>query len=49
MIKPIVFAAEKHKCQRKKGFDQVPLVNHLLKVIQIISDCGERLKKVWMS
>lgn len=40
-IKAIVFAAEKHKYQRRKGFNQVPYINHPLKVAQLLSDCGE--------
>ena len=41
IIKAIVFAAEKHKFQRRKGFNQVPYINHPLKVSQLLSDCGE--------
>ncbi len=40
-IKAIVFAAEKHKYQRRKGFNRIPYINHPLKVAQILSDCGE--------
>jgi len=42
IINAIVFAAEKHKYQRRKGFNQVPYINHPLKVSQILSDCGEK-------
>lgn len=41
MIKAIVYAAEKHKYQRRKGFNQVPYINHPLKVAALLSDCGE--------
>lgn len=41
MIKAIVFAAEKHKYQRRKGNNDIPYINHPLKVSQILSDCGE--------
>jgi GTP diphosphokinase / guanosine-3',5'-bis(diphosphate) 3'-diphosphatase len=41
VIKAAVFAAEKHKYQRRKGFNQVPYINHPLKVAKLLSDCGE--------
>ncbi len=41
MITAVVFAAEKHKYQRRKGFNQVPYINHPLKVSKLLSDCGE--------
>lgn len=41
LIKACVYAAEKHKYQRRKGFNQVPYVNHPLKVARILSQCGE--------
>ena len=40
-IKAIVFASEKHRFQRRKGFEQIPYINHPLKVSQLLSDCGE--------
>jgi len=41
MISATVFAAEKHKYQRRKGFNQIPYINHPLKVSKLLSDCGE--------
>ena len=41
MITAAVFAAEKHKYQRRKGFNQIPYINHPLKVSKLLSDCGE--------
>ena len=41
LIKASVYAAEKHKYQRRKGFNQVPYINHPLKVAKMLSECGE--------
>ncbi len=41
MIKAAVFAAEKHKYQRRKGFNQIPYINHPLKVAELLIDCEE--------
>jgi guanosine-3',5'-bis(diphosphate) 3'-pyrophosphohydrolase len=41
LIKAAVYAAEKHVYQRRKGFNQVPYINHPLKVSQLLSQCGE--------
>lgn len=41
IIKAAVYAAEKHKYQRRKGFNQVPYINHPLKVAKLLNDCGE--------
>jgi guanosine-3',5'-bis(diphosphate) 3'-pyrophosphohydrolase len=41
LIKACVYAAEKHKYQRRKGFNQVPYINHPLKVARMLSRCGE--------
>ncbi|MFW5820937.1 MAG: HD domain-containing protein [Bacteroidota bacterium] len=41
LIKAVVYAAEKHKYQRRKGFNQVPYINHPLKVSKLLSECGE--------
>lgn len=41
VIKAAVFAAEKHKYQRRKGFNQVPYINHPLKVANLLMECGE--------
>ena len=41
VIKAAVYAAEKHKYQRRKGFNQVPYINHPLKVALLLDECGE--------
>lgn len=41
LIKAGVYAAEKHKYQRRKGFNQVPYINHPLKVAKLLTECGE--------
>ncbi len=41
MITAAVYAAEKHKYQRRKGYNQIPYINHPLKVSKLLSDCGE--------
>lgn len=41
IIKAAVYAAEKHIYQRRKGFNQVPYINHPLKVSRLLSQCGE--------
>lgn len=41
MIKAAVYAAEKHKYQRRKGFNQVPYINHPLKVANLLMSSGE--------
>jgi (p)ppGpp synthase/HD superfamily hydrolase len=41
LINAAVFAAEKHKLQRRKGFNHIPYVNHTLKVAKLLSDFGE--------
>ncbi len=41
LIKAALYAAEKHKYQRRKGFNQVPYINHPLKVVDTLIDCGE--------
>ncbi len=35
------FAAEHHACQRRAGYDQLPYINHLLKVTCGLIECGE--------
>lgn len=42
IIKAAVFAADKHKYQRRKGFNQIPYINHPLKVAQLLDECGEK-------
>ena len=41
LINAAAYAAEKHKYQRRKGFNQIPYINHPLKVAQLLSQCGE--------
>jgi guanosine-3',5'-bis(diphosphate) 3'-pyrophosphohydrolase len=41
VIKAVTYAAEKHKYQRRKGFNQVPYINHPLKVANLLSEAGE--------
>jgi len=41
IIKAAVYASEKHKYQRRKGFNQVPYINHPLKVANLLSEYGE--------
>ncbi len=41
-LKAAVYAAEKHKYQRRKGFNQVPYINHPLKVAQLLDEFSER-------
>ena len=41
IVRAAVYAAEKHKYQRRKGFNQVPYINHPLKVAELLIDCGE--------
>lgn len=41
LLKAVDFAADKHKYQRRKGFNQVPYINHPLRVAKLLSDCGE--------
>ena len=41
IVRAAVYAAEKHKYQRRKGFNQVPYINHPLKVADLLINCGE--------
>ncbi len=41
VIEAAAFAAEKHKYQRRKGFNQIPYINHPLKVARLLMECGE--------
>ncbi len=41
ILKAAVYAADKHKYQRRKGFNQIPYINHPLKVALLLSECGE--------
>lgn len=41
LIDSVVFASDKHKFQRRKGFLKIPYINHPLRVVKILSDCGE--------
>lgn len=49
MIKAAVYAAEKHKYQRRKGFNQVPYINHPLKVSLMLSEAGETYEGLLIS
>lgn len=40
-MKAAVYSAEMHKYQRRKGFNQVPYINHPLKVAELLSEYGE--------
>jgi len=42
LLEAMEFAAEKHKFQRRRGFDKLPYVNHLIKVANILLECGEQ-------
>jgi (p)ppGpp synthase/HD superfamily hydrolase len=42
IIEAAVFAAEKHKFQRRKGTLSIPYINHPLKVCKLIYSCGEK-------
>ena len=42
IIDAAVFAAEKHKLQRRKGTLCIPYINHPLKVCKLISTFGEK-------
>lgn len=39
-IEALRFAADKHVSQRRKGCDQVPYINHPIKVVQILQKIG---------
>ncbi|MCF8381552.1 MAG: HD domain-containing protein [Bacteroidales bacterium] len=41
ILQAAVFAAEKHRYQRRKGYNQIPYINHPLKVAELLSNCGE--------
>ncbi len=41
IIRAAVYAADKHKYQRRKGFNQIPYINHPLKVAFLLEECGE--------
>jgi guanosine-3',5'-bis(diphosphate) 3'-pyrophosphohydrolase len=43
LMKAIEFAAEKHKYQRRRGYDRLPYINHPLKVANLLLEngCGE--------
>lgn len=41
-LKATVYSAEKHKYQRRKGFNQVPYINHPLKVAKLLDEYNER-------
>jgi GTP diphosphokinase / guanosine-3',5'-bis(diphosphate) 3'-diphosphatase len=39
-IESLKFASERHASQRRKGCDQVPYINHLIKVAEILYSIG---------
>lgn len=39
-IEALKFAAEKHVSQRRKGCDQIPYINHPIKVVQVLHKIG---------
>ncbi len=41
LMDAIVFASDKHRFQRRKGFLKIPYINHPLKVTKVLTDCGE--------
>jgi len=41
ILDALVFAAEKHQYQRRNGFDELPYVNHLIKVAHQLFNNGE--------
>lgn len=41
LFNAIVFAAEKHQFQRRKGYLKIPYINHPLKVCKTLIDHGE--------
>ncbi|MCK4920076.1 MAG: bifunctional (p)ppGpp synthetase/guanosine-3',5'-bis(diphosphate) 3'-pyrophosphohydrolase [Bacteroidales bacterium] len=49
IIKAAVFAAEKHRYQRRKGFNQIPYINHPLKVANLLIECGENESNLLIS
>lgn len=49
IIKAAVFAAEKHRYQRRKGFNQIPYINHPLKVADLLIECGENESNLLIS
>jgi len=46
IIKAAVYAAEKHKYQRRRGFNQIPYINHPLRVAQVLINCNEENEAV---
>jgi GTP diphosphokinase / guanosine-3',5'-bis(diphosphate) 3'-diphosphatase len=42
LLHAIVFAADKHKFQRRKGSLDIPYINHPLKVCHLLAECGEQ-------
>jgi guanosine-3',5'-bis(diphosphate) 3'-pyrophosphohydrolase len=43
LMKAMEFAAEKHKYQRRRGYDRLPYINHPIKVANLLIEigCGE--------
>jgi (p)ppGpp synthase/HD superfamily hydrolase len=40
LLRAIRFAAEKHKCQRRKGAGALPYINHPIEVAEVLAVCG---------
>ncbi len=40
-LEALKFAADKHMSQRRKGCDQIPYINHPIKVVQILYSVGK--------
>lgn len=41
IIQAAAFAADKHRNQRRKGNNDIPYINHPLKVASLLGECGE--------
>jgi len=43
LFQALMYAADKHKFQRRKGYDAVPYINHPIKVANLLIENGEEL------
>lgn len=41
LLRAIEFAAEKHKCQKRKGKSQTPYINHPIRVAHLLAEFGQ--------
>jgi guanosine-3',5'-bis(diphosphate) 3'-pyrophosphohydrolase len=41
LVEAISFAARKHRCQKRKGADQEPYINHPLEVLNLLTNVGK--------